>query len=231
MTKIIAILEDRKRATNEDRTKAWELYERLLRTVCDTFVIVTVLPSILQQQLRSIDRGSHSGQQHALSALSLTARYFSADSDVQIIFEQAHPVIKHLLCTPDEGDGMASNKSMALQSLTVLVLVDSGRKSDVEELAGFLLDIVASDRGSVFCLDNAPMLTSALRIWTFASFFFIPPKLLEEVAPQSKMIHPDDAEDTDGDTDDDADDEDNEVDEDMSYFTTRGALVLKVLLD
>ncbi|KAL1912995.1 hypothetical protein Sste5344_001082 [Sporothrix stenoceras] len=157
MTKIVAVLEYHMHATHQDRTKAWEEYERLVRTVYDDKINMTELPSIV-------------------------------------------------------------NKVSALQALTVLVIVGSGLRPDVEEVANFLLNIVATDGKPVHYLDSASVVACALDIWTFAASFLFTFKLLD-----------DDDDDSDCDSDSGLEDEDKEVNK--TYFYTQGKHILEVLVD
>ncbi|CAK7234921.1 hypothetical protein SCUCBS95973_009094 [Sporothrix curviconia] len=197
---VIAILEDPKRANLQERTGALNKYGRLLRAIYSSEAIASALPSIMEQLIKSIRKGNSgpSGEkQLALVDLSLTVLSCSSDFDAIDAYEQAFPLVKRLVQDPNADE---SDKVVALQTMTILVVVGSGMASTINELLHFLLNIVESDGDSVDAPDNGPVVTTAIQMWAFVSSFLVP----EEPQPGDDD-YSDDGEDAD--TEDDDEDE------------------------
>ncbi|CAK7270671.1 hypothetical protein SEPCBS119000_004206 [Sporothrix epigloea] len=196
---VIAILEDRKRANQEERTRALKKYGRLLRAIYSSEAIASALPSIMEQLIKSVRKG-HSGtggeRQLALDSLSLTVLSCASDLDATDVYKQAFPFVKRIVKDPEADE---SDKVIALQTMTILVAVGSGMSSTIDELLDYLLKIVESDGDSVSASDSGPVVTAAIQMWTFVSSFLIP----EEPQPG----------DSDVDDGEVADIEDNDTDE------------------
>ncbi|CAK7208848.1 hypothetical protein SBRCBS47491_000242 [Sporothrix bragantina] len=196
---VIAILEDRKRANLDERTRALSKYGRLLRAIYSSEAIASALPSIMEQLIKSIRKGNSGPggeKQLALEDLSLTVLSCASDFDAIDAYEQTFSLVKRLVQDPDVDE---SDKVVALQTMTILVVVGSGMESTISELLNFLLNIVESDGDSVEAPDNGPVVTAAIQMWTFVSSFLTP----EE--PQLGDDYLDDGEEADVEDDDEDD--------------------------
>ncbi|CAK7275056.1 hypothetical protein SEPCBS57363_006483 [Sporothrix epigloea] len=195
---VIATLEDRKHANQDERTHALKKYERLLRAIYSSQAIASALPSIMEQLIKSIRKGNSGPggeKQLALDSLSLTVLSCASDLDAISTYEQGFPLAKRIVQDPDVED---TDKVVALQTMTILVIVGSGMASTAYELLNYLLKIVESDGDSISAPDSGPVVTAAIQMWTFVSSFLLPQE------PQPGEGNSDDG--------DEADIEDNDMD-------------------
>ncbi|CAK7563797.1 MAG: hypothetical protein SEPTF4163_001674 [Sporothrix epigloea] len=195
---VIATLEDRKHANQDERTGALKKFGRLLRAIYSSQAIAGALPSIMEQLIKSIRKGNSGPggeKQLALDNLSLTALSCASNLDAISTYEQGFPLAKRIVQEPDVED---TDKVVALRTMTILVTVGSGMASTTYELLNYLLKIVESDGDSVSAPDSGPVVTAAIQMWTFVSSFLLPQE------PQPGEDNSDDG--------DEADIEDNDTD-------------------
>ncbi|KAF4509473.1 hypothetical protein G6O67_003646 [Ophiocordyceps sinensis] len=158
-------LQDRKHNNSEVREQYLQVYVTVIRSRYSVEThqwlddAATALAEIL---LKNANRGATARER----VLSLRAYCLTVGTVEDVdVFEAGNKVLKQVLMDEDDEEC----KVLAIYALCMTVLYGGGLEEAALELMEFLVDVVQTDGESIESLDNAVVVSAALRGWAFVA--------------------------------------------------------------